>query len=180
MTAETSDAMQLPKRKRNPDDGELDVTPMIDVTFLLLAFFVVVSKMDPQASVPLPKASYGVAISDKECVTLIMAFGEFEKNSFVKAEKDEDTSNMEPKIFLGTNMTEDKMVPPGDEEARKELISEYIEKEFTENPFKNAVLIKAAGNCKTGMVEMVKKGVAGSTLATAEDRKVYVGIEEEQ
>ena len=32
--------IELPKRKRNPDDGELDITPMIDVTFLLLAFFI--------------------------------------------------------------------------------------------------------------------------------------------
>ena len=54
--------LDIPKRKRNPDDGEMDVTPMIDVTFLLLAFFVVVSKMDPQAAVDLPKASYGDSI----------------------------------------------------------------------------------------------------------------------
>jgi len=147
MIADTADTMELPKRKRNADDGELDVTPMIDVTFLLLAFFVVVSKMDPQASVPLPSASYGVAISDKECVTLIMAFGEFEKNS---------------------------------EDDRKEFIGDYVEKEYTNNPSKNAVLIKAAGNCKTGVVEMVKKGVGKSGLAKSEDRKIYVGIEEEQ
>ena len=180
MPADTADTMELPKRKRNADDGELDVTPMIDVTFLLLAFFVVVSKMDPQASVPLPVASYGVAISDKECVTLIMAFGEFEKNSFVKTDKEANTSNLEPKIFLGTKMTQADMVPAGEEDDRKEFIAEYVEREFTSNPSKNAVLIKAAGNCKTGIVEMVKKGVAKSSLATAEDRKVYVGIEEEQ
>ena len=54
--------LKLPKRKRNPDDGELDITPMIDITFLLLAFFVVASKMDPQAAIELPKASYGVSV----------------------------------------------------------------------------------------------------------------------
>ena len=180
MFAESADTMELPKRKRNADDGELDVTPMIDVTFLLLEFFVVVSKMDPQASVPLPSASYGVAISDKECVTLIMAFGEFEKNSFVKVDKEMDTSTLEPKIFLGTSMTQENMVPAGEEDDRKEFIGDYVEKEYTNNPSKNAVLIKAAGNCKTGVVEMVKKGVGKSGLAKSEDRKIYVGIEEEQ
>lgn len=180
MIADTADTMELPKRKRNPDDGELDVTPMIDVTFLLLAFFVVVSKMDPQASVPLPAASYGVAINDKECVTLIMAFGEFDKNSFVKADKDADTNSLEPKIFLGTSMTQDNMVPAGDEDDRKEFIGDYVETEFTNNPSKDAVLIKAAGNCKTGIIEMVKKGVGKSTLAKSDERKIYVGIEEEQ
>ena len=178
MIAETSDTMELPKRKRNPDDGELDVTPMIDVTFLLLAFFVVVSKMDPQASVPLPKASYGVAISDKECVTLIMAFGEFDGTSFVKTGKDEETKNLKPKIFLGAKMNQDSAVPEGDEDDQKEFIGDYVEKELTDFPLKKYVLIKAAGNCKTGAVELVKKGVSKSTLAL--DREIYVGIEEEQ
>ncbi len=165
MFAESADAMELPKRTRNADDGELDVTPMIDVTFLLLAFFVVVSKMDPQANVPLPKASYGLAISEKETVTIILTV---------------DESGKEPNIFLGTGMQEEELVPPGDEEDRQQLIADYVEKELTNNPSKNAVLIKAAGNCKTGMVEFVKKGVSKSTLATADDRKIYIGIEEEQ
>ena len=165
MPAESSDAMELPKRKRNADDGELDVTPMIDVTFLLLAFFVVVSKMDPQANVPLPMASIGKSLSEKECVTIIMTV---------------DDSGKTPNIFLGTGMQEDELVPSGDEDEQTEFIGEYVERELTDNPSKNAVLIKAAGDCKTGMVEMVKRGVAKSTLATADDRKVYIGIEEEQ
>ena len=165
MAAETSDAIELPKRKRNSDDGELDVTPMIDVTFLLLAFFVVVSKMDPQANVPLPMASVGTSISEKDCVTIIMTV---------------DESGEKPNIFLGTRMKEEELVPAGDEDDQKEFIGDYVESQLTDNPSKYAVLIKAAGNCKTGMVEMVKKGVAQSKLATAEDRKVYVGIEEEQ
>ena len=165
MPAESTDAMELPKRKRNADDGELDVTPMIDVTFLLLAFFVVVSKMDPQANVPLPMASIGVSLSEKECVTIIMTV---------------DETGQKPNIFLGNKMKKEELVPLGDEDEQIEFIGEYVERELTDNPSKNAVLIKAAGNCKTGMVEMVKRGVAKSTLATAEDRKVYVGIEEEQ
>ena len=165
MFADSVDAIELPKRKRNADDGELDVTPMIDVTFLLLAFFVVVSKMDPQANVPLPPASYGVSISDKECVTIIVTL---------------DDSGEEPNIFLGTGMQKEELVPPGEEDDQEQFIADYVEKELTDNPSKNAVLIKAAGDCKTGMVESVKRGVGKSTLATAEDRKVYVGIEEEQ
>ena len=75
MPAEST-PIEFPKRKRNPDDGELDVTPMIDVTFLLLAFFVVVSKMDPQANVPLPVASFGYSAKEKECVTIILTVDE--------------------------------------------------------------------------------------------------------
>ena len=71
----------LKKRKENPEDGELDITPMIDITFLLLAFFVIASKMDPQASVDLPKASFGQSVQDKECVVLIIAKDESGKET---------------------------------------------------------------------------------------------------
>ena len=157
-------AIELPKRKRNPDDGELDITPMIDVTFLLLAFFVVVSKMDPQAAVELPKASYGDSVQDKSCVTLIVVL-----NS-------DDSSKVE--IFKGRSMGEDTMIPPGDEEAQEEEIGAYIENELSTYPTKDAILIKAAGKVRTGVIEMVKRGIAQSELAKT--RKIYVGIEEEQ
>jgi len=62
--SKTETQLTLKKRKQNPDDGELDITPMIDITFLLLAFFVVVSKMDPQQAVDLPRATFGVSVQD--------------------------------------------------------------------------------------------------------------------
>ena len=68
--AQEEEQFTLPKRKRNKDDGELDITAMIDVTFLLLAFFVVVSKMDPQAAVDLPRASYGASTVSYTHLTL--------------------------------------------------------------------------------------------------------------
>ena len=89
-----------------------------------------------------------------------------------------DDSGKEPNVFLGTGMVKEELVPAGDEDDRKQFIADYVEEQLTNDPNKNAVLIKAAGDCKTGMVEFVKKGVAKSPLASA--RKVYVGIEEEQ
>lgn len=156
--------IELPKRKRNPDDGELDITPMIDVTFLLLAFFVVVSRMDPQAAVALPMASYGDSIQDKEAVTLIVVLDE------ATGEKAE--------IYKGRSMAADTKVPPGDEESQEADIGEYVESELSSYPTKNAILIKAEGDVKTGMVQMVKRGVGQSELAKT--RKIYVGIEAEQ
>lgn len=158
--------IQLPKRKRNPDDGELDITPMIDVTFLLLAFFVVVSKMDPQAAVPLPMASYGEAVSEKNAVTLIVVVD--------KANPDRAM------IYKGTSMNDTALVPDGDEEAQEQDIADYVENELFAAPTKDAVIIKASGMCKTKMVEMVKRGVSKSELARADDRKMFIGIEEEQ
>ncbi len=153
--------LQLPKRKRNPDDGELDVTPMIDIVFLLLAFFVVSSKMDPQAAIPLPKASYGIAIPEKAAVTLLVTL-------------EEGTDNYT--IFKGKN--ENNPVLATDPESIEEEIAQFVQDELGANPEKTSILIKAAGEVKTGTVEMVRRGVAGSEMAA--ERKVYVGVEEEQ
>ena len=158
------DQFTLPKRKRNKDDGELDITAMIDVTFLLLAFFVVVSKMDPQAAVNLPIASYGASIQDKSAVTLI-----------VVVDKD-DAEKVG--IFKGPSMGKETKIPDGDPEVQEEAIAAYVENELSTHPTKDAILIKAAGKVKTGMVELVKRGVGQSELA--QSRKLYVGIEEEQ
>lgn len=154
----------LPKRKRNKDDGELDITAMIDVTFLLLAFFVVVSKMDPQAAVDLPRASYGASIQDKNAVTLIVVLDK------------EDAEKVA--IFKGPSMGDDTKISDGDAEVQEEEIAAYVENELSAHPTKDAILIKAEGKVRTGMVEMVKRGVSQSELALS--RKIYVGIEEEQ
>lgn len=156
--------IELPKRKRNPDDGELDITPMIDVTFLLLAFFVVVSKMDPQAAVEMPKATYGQSIQDKSAVTLIVIL---DKATGEKVE-----------IYKGRSMGKDTIVPEGDEDSQEAAIGEYVESELSAHPTKDAIVIKGAGKVKTGMIEMVKRGIAQSELA--QSRKIYVGIEEVQ
>lgn len=156
-------AMDLPKRKRT-EEADLDITAMIDVTFLLLAFFVVVSKMDPQAAVDLPKASYGESIPDKNCVTII-----------VIADKDDSEKVM---IYKGKSMGEDTLVAAEDPEAIESEIGEFVENEFSQYPTKSAVLVKASGKVKTGMIEIVKRGIGQSELATT--RQIFVGIEEKQ
>ena len=153
--------LKLPKRKRNPDDGELDITPMIDITFLLLAFFVVASKMDPQAAIELPKASQGIAVPEKAAVTLLVSL-------------EEGTDQF--KIFKGKN--EKNPVTATDPEAIEEEIAQFVENELSANPEKTSILIKAAGEVRTGTVEMVRRGVAGSEMAG--ERQVYVGVKEEQ
>ncbi len=45
---------ELPKRKKR-EDGELDMTPMVDVTFLLLIFFMVTASFALQKSIQMPR-----------------------------------------------------------------------------------------------------------------------------
>src|SRR5690242_4485048 len=70
------DAGRVLPRRRLKLDNTLDITPMIDVTFLLLIFFLVSSQRDPQEAVNLPPAEYGEGVGTKQSVTISVAAGD--------------------------------------------------------------------------------------------------------
>lgn len=78
-SAETSiedddlDAVVMPRKARRSE--ELDITPMIDITFLLLIFFVVCSKMDPTQTGRIPTAENALAISAKDSAVIFLEPG---------------------------------------------------------------------------------------------------------
>jgi len=63
------------RRRRLKSDNTLDITPMIDVTFLLLIFFIVSGRPDVQAALKLPQAEYGVGVSRKNSLVISLAEG---------------------------------------------------------------------------------------------------------
>ena len=79
------------------------------------------------------------------------------------------------KIFKGKS--EDDPVVATEPDEIEEEIARFVQKELGANPEKTSILIKAAGEVKTGTVQMVQRGVAGSEMAAV--RKVYVGVKEE-
>jgi biopolymer transport protein ExbD len=66
-------------RKKRANDDEIDITPMIDIVFLLLIFFVVSSKMDPTKTGAFPVAERGVSVSSKDSAIIFMERGSGEK-----------------------------------------------------------------------------------------------------
>lgn len=61
-------------KKRNViEDTEMDITPMIDITFLLLIFFLVASVPDPQVAVELPAAVMGDKVDPQLSTVITMA-----------------------------------------------------------------------------------------------------------
>ncbi len=61
----------LPSR-RSLGDAEMDITPMIDIVFLLLIFFLVASKMDEAATVKLPPARRGIDVARENAIVVII------------------------------------------------------------------------------------------------------------
>lgn len=65
-----TDELRLPRARRMGTDSGIDMTPMIDVTFLLLIFFMVTNTLISQSNIELPPAVYGVGV-DPAAATIV-------------------------------------------------------------------------------------------------------------
>ena len=146
------------KRRTSTEDAEMDITPMIDITFLLLIFFLVASKMDTAGDVTLPPANNGVAVSVDDSVIITVEAGPDGKG----------------RVYKGDNKDGSNLIV-GDDETQAEAIAAYVD-EVMLGEAKQHVLIKAAKDVKHKVVNAVAKAVGKST---AEFETLHVAVLEE-
>jgi len=128
------------EQKDMGDDLELDMSPMIDMVFLLLIFFIVASQIvDEKPQVRVPTASYGKVDEDQTGRIMITV----QKQS-------EDPNDDEVLMYIGSNPE------PVDIDTIKNVIANEIE---LDNELR--VLIRADANVKYSENEKI-------TLACAE------------
>ena len=152
---DTSPAI-VPRRQR--DDTEMDITPMIDCTFLLLIFFLLTFKADEGATVALPPARYGVAVPAKNAVVLTIEKG---------------TTGQPAKVHLGNTVSSESLARSSDAKALEEEIADYVEREMARGGRKKEyILIKAAQDVKHRDVAMVAR--AASRAAAVQELHVAV------
>lgn len=134
------------KRDRGSPPGDLDITPMIDVTFLLLIFFMVSSTMQSTPSLDLPPAEHtkGVTVSSSTVITVRAPSG----------------SNSSPVLLLGDGA--------GNEAAMTEL-KQYLEDQQRSGV--QRVVIKAEGDVPHGFVDEVAKAIK-----SVEGLELYLGV----
>ncbi len=120
-------------------DDELDITPMIDITFLLLIFFLVSSKMNAEQAVELPKARHGGVVAAKESVVILMKRGTGDQAEVLKSD--------------GTPFSQDP-------EQQNAEIAEYVANGIDAG--KKHVIIRAEGAVRHGEVGRVSEAISES------------------
>lgn len=132
-------------QRRPLSDSEMDITPMIDMVFLLLIFFLVASKIDQATSVKLPPARRALAVAQETAIIVLVKQG---AENVVVARRD------------GSPFSSD----PTTQEAE---IGAYVEAGLTGSPpFErpmDSIIIKAEGSVREGEVARVAQAIGRVT-----------------
>lgn len=142
-------------RRPIDDSAEMDITPMIDITFLLLIFFIVCSTMTQSTSVKLPPARHGKGVDEQTAVIITV---------------DGEGGEEKPRVYLGDGTSSAPL--PDDHDTQDKLIAEAVEVGLQNG--KTSILVKAAKSVKSGDVERVSKAAA----AGAEGNPFFLGVME--
>jgi biopolymer transport protein ExbD len=124
--------------ERPPMDDEMDITPMIDLTFLLLIFFILTSKMTGEKTYDIPPAKNGSSVPTKNCVSVLVSRG----NGDV------------PVVARGNGAAFSE-----DPEQQSAEIAEYIQMAL-DSGRKSEVLVRAEGNVTSGQMKQVKQAIS--------------------
>lgn len=127
-------------------DGEMDITPMIDVTFLLLIFFMVASTMQGTPDVDVPPAEHSIGV-DSAGATVVT----------ILAPK----SSAEPaQIILGDG--EGPEADSGD-------VKNYVEDSVRDG--RKRIVLKAEGDVPHGIVDDVAQ-----TIKSVDGAELFMGV----
>jgi biopolymer transport protein ExbD len=151
---QTDDAEEGPvfAPRKAKQDTDLDMTPMIDCTFLLLIFFTVGATIEPTSGIELPPARYGVGIDPDQAVI------------FSLAQRDEEGL---ADIYLGEGTNGSPLT--GDAADQAQAIREAVEEGFISG--KRAVMI----NASRGVLHREVSRVAAAA-AEVEDIQLYMSV----
>lgn len=145
------------RRKKRGVEADMDITPMIDITFLLLIFFLVASRMSQEAFVELPSAKHGTTVSNDTSVIITVTKGDGENAAFYK----------------GDGIDESTRLTSTDVEDQHEELSDYISEGL--NGTMTQVLIKAEEGVRHRDVARAAKAAGKATASV-----MYVAVVEER
>lgn len=133
------------KPRKALEDTEMDITPMIDITFLLLIFFIVASKMDETANVTLPTAVASDAIPTKQAVIITVGPG-----------ADDDSAA----VYKGDSTDPANLFDSSDTDTLENEIEAYVEETTSLDPNIIYVVIKGEADVKHKHISTTAKAAA--------------------
>ena len=147
----------LGHRRRKLDSGDLDITPMIDVTFLLLIFFMVTSTMKEPATADVPPARHGVGVGVDNGEALVVTISRPEGEGG------------ETRIQLpdGTRQTLEQLI------QTRALVAQ-IEAAMNEQPPRTDVIVNADRDLPHGTVRQVSEMVG-----KVEGARLFLGVQDQ-
>ena len=157
MDIETENEIDLSKDSPAVSDT-FDVTPLVDVAFLLLIFFMMTAKVGMKSDVEQPRALTGEAVKSSQAVIILA------KTSTVG----------EAALYRGDS-TADADLIEGDLKTQEVEIQRYIEHEVVQRPEITGIIIKGDKRLKQKYVAMISR----AANAGGGGRQVYVGVDEE-
>jgi len=141
-----------------PDTGDLDITPMIDVTFLLLIFFLVCSTTAMQSAVRLPPARHGKGVSSRTSVIVTVA---------------ESPGQAPARVYLADGVSGVPLPPNPEQQTRQ--IAAYVRQEHLQG--KRTVLVKAEKGVRHRDVARVAEAVGAAEVEGIELHLAVMEIE---
>ena len=125
-------------RRKNRVSSEMDITPMIDITFLLLIFFIVCTSMDQSSSVQLPPAYFGTAVNERDSTVFTI-----------------DGSGMDSVVYLGGTTSGTPL--SADKKTQEREIAQAVEEGFRDG--KTVVVLRASGDLYRAEVHRIESAV---------------------
>ncbi len=135
-----------------------DVTPLVDVAFLLLIFFMMTAKVGMKSDVEQPRALTGDAVQSSR-VVIILA-----KTSPVG----------DALLYRGDSTAEANQIA-GDLKTQEDEIQRYIEHEVVQRPEIIGIVIKGDKRLKQKYVAMISR----AATAGGGGRPLYIGVDQD-
>jgi biopolymer transport protein ExbD len=141
--------------RKAAEEAEMDITPMIDCTFLLLIFFLVASRMDAPLAIDLPPARHGSAVVMKESIILTVAKG----------------PDDQAQIYKGDGVEAKNLLEGASPVEQEDALVRYVEQQANSSPPKKYVLIKGERGVLHRDIARVAKAAG-----RAEVEQLYVAV----
>jgi len=147
------------RRKHGGEEAEMDITPMIDITFLLLIFFLVASRMDADSAVHLPLARNGTAVTMKHAVVLTIAEGSGERAD----------------VYTGDGKIDENLIQATELEAQEAAVAEYVRQALQGGNIQS-ILLKAERGVRHREVARVTSAVGSVREVHRDDIELHVAV----